>query len=173
MNERMAITISDVASFFAIGVGIVVIVGTLLAIGGWLNGLKTDREKFNKFIDKVERKLEEIFESITDLRLKTNPATQKKSPISLTELGEKVSKEIEGESVSEELAKKLSGETTDLNAYEIQKFSLDFIHNRFKPDENYSNKLKDSAYNNGLTLRETKDVLALELRDALLKSVDG
>ncbi len=120
MNERMAITISDVASFFAIGVGIVVIVGTLLAIGGWLNGLKTDRERFNKFIDKVERKLEEIFESITDLRLKTNPATQKKSPISLTELGEKVSKEIEGESVSEELAKKLSGETTDLNAYEIQ-----------------------------------------------------
>ena len=84
------------------GVGVVVSVligvGALLFKGGnWYGQVNTERGHFKDFMEKVDKKLDQILERIRPLEATTG------SPLRLTDLGNKIAQEIEAEQWTEEL----------------------------------------------------------------------
>ena len=54
--------------------------------------------------------------------------------------------------------------------YEIQDFSFDYVFNRHEPEEEELARWKESAYQHGLDVSQVKNVLMVELRDALVEA---
>ena len=54
------------------------------------------------------------------------------------------------------------------SAYDIQEFCFDYVRNEFKPDAEQQAAIKECALENGIDTQSVLDVLAVELRDALL-----
>ncbi|MCY4101456.1 MAG: hypothetical protein OXF46_11150 [Rhodobacteraceae bacterium] len=173
MNWAVIITlVKELGLGTIIFTAIIFVVGTIyltIVVNNWFRDLREDRNNFKKFIDDVGGKLNSIYDAFVQYGFETNPAFGKSSPLTLTDLGKKISKEINGQDFAENEAKKIFEKVKSMSAYEVQEFCLHYIHNDYKPDDDYLSTLKDTAFYNGMSLRGTKDVLAVELRDALLK----
>lgn len=130
----------------------------------WTGQVDADRENFKEFIKEVRGKLDSIF------RLVSGGTVDAGSPTRLTDLGRKVSGEIgAGEWAKKQavlLAKQLQGK----QPYEIQDFSFDYVFNRHEPEEEELARWKESAYQHGLDVSQVKNVLMVELRDALVEA---
>lgn len=143
-----------------IGVGI-------FKIGGWYGSVNSDRKNFKEFIDKVDRKIEELLEKVSKLPSETLKRT---SPIHLTELGESISKELKASHWAKEVAPGLVVQVKGQKAYEIQKFSFDCLKRRRSVlTESMEITVEMCAYEHGLGKTEILDVLAIKLRDELLR----
>ena len=109
----------------------------------------------------IRNKLDDIF-----IRLPATPINQG-SPIRLTDLGERISNDINAEEWAEALASEMFEDTKGLDAFKIQEKSFEKAKN-FKPDESLPKKMQSSAFKEGLKLYGIRDVLGVELRDCLL-----
>ena len=94
------------------------------------------------------------------------------SPLSLTELGKTISEHIDAQRIAKELAGVLSEDLQDKSYYDIQEHCTDFITNEFKPSP-AQDKIRESAYEHGVKIEQVKDVIAIELRDAVIEIVAG
>ena len=104
--------------------------------------------------------------------LKRLPSTmvEGESPLRLTALGKTTSETLAASSWAQKTANQLAPRVKGKHPYEIQEFCRDFVREEeFNPSEDLLKKMKDCAYNNAITIDEIEDVLAIELRDALLK----
>ena len=92
------------------------------------------------------------------------------SPLRLTELGEAVSKALDGpvwmQTVADELAERIGA--GDMSPYDIQEFCLSYMREDFDPTHDQGELIKRCAYDNGLSHQQVLEVLAIELRDRLL-----
>ena len=101
---------------------VVLMVGTALfaifiwRVSSWKTAVDMDRKTFNDFIKEIRSKIDEIL-----LRLPLPATIQSKSPITLTELGEKVANEIKVDEWIDAYVDKLQEHIEDkTNPYEIQ-----------------------------------------------------
>ena len=145
--------------------------------GKWQGEVNSDRKIFKEFMkeikekwDNIDKKLWKIAEDIAVLKTQQQ-ITKTNSPISLTELGQKVSKEIDAKIFAKEEAKKIVDQLPSKSPYTIQEFAFEYVKN-LEPDDELLLKLENSAFINGITLPMAKEALAVELRDALLKEVN-
>ena len=93
------------------------------------------------------------------------------SPLKLTELGKSISKEVGGAAWAEEEACNLSRQVEGKPPYAIHDFSIDVVfEDQYDPPEEFVEAMKAAAYNHGVTIIDVKKTLAIELRDALLRS---
>ena len=138
-----------------------------IKIGAWYGSVNTDRKNFKEFMDKVDRKIEELLEKVSRLSSETVKRT---SPIHLTELGKSISKELKASHWAKEVAPDLVAQVKGKQAYEIQKFSFDCLKKeRSVLTESMDINVEIGAYEHGLGKTEILDVLAVELRDELLR----
>ena len=93
------------------------------------------------------------------------------SPLKLTELGKSISKEVGGAAWAKEEACNLSRQVEGKPPYAIHDFSIDVVfEDQYDPPEEFVEAMKAAAYNHGVTIIDVKKTLAIELRDALLRS---
>lgn len=142
------------------------VVFSVFRIGAWYNSVNTDREKFDKFIEKIENKLDQILDRITKLSHET---LETKSPPRLNDLGLEVSKELGASVWASKIASELISQVKGKKDYEIQKLSFDLARTSTVVDEEMEIKVEICAYERGLVKGDVLDVLAIELRDELLR----
>lgn len=138
-------------------------VGGLLWKGGtWYGSVNSDRETFKAFITEVRGKLDSIF------RVVSGGTVGAGSPTQLTDLGRTVSSEVAAKKWAREQADLLTDEARGKRPFEIQDFAFDYVFNRHKPTAEEISSWKESAYQHGLDVSQVKNVLMVELRNALL-----
>ena len=136
----------------------------------WTMGVDKDSRRFDKFIDKIEGKLDHISEQISDLfRRLPSPVAEGKSPLQLNKLGQSVSDTLGAKQWAGEIAKGLKERVINKPPYDVQEFSFNYVRGEFKPTEEQESALRQCAYEHGIEKNIALDVLALELRDKLLE----
>ena len=122
-------------------------------------------------INGLTRRIDSILETLIGATLFGRPVktSSSESPLALTELGKKVSKRLDVPSLVAGHASKLRKQADGQVDYDIQALSLDFINNKFRPTKDVERKLKQCAFDDGISLFEVHIVLAIELRDQLMK----
>ncbi len=114
-------------------------------------------------INEIRDDIKKIFERLPE------PVLSKSSPLRLTDLGQSISDFLEAATWAEKTSKEIADEVQDKQPYGIQNYCFEFVNRtEILPDE-LNRKIQESAYNNGIKVDQVKEVLAIELRDALLR----
>lgn len=135
----------------------------LVTSGIWIGRVNSDRKNFKDFMREVREKLDRIFE-----RLPSTPQIiSATSPLRLTDFGETLAKELDTSTWVEQLVPRVRENVKDLPAYAIQEYCFNYTSKHLRSDEERA-RLKEVAYNTGVTEDDLRQVLAIELRDRLL-----
>ena len=114
----------------------------------------------------------EIRKDIKDILGRLRPATVGTgSPTTLTDLGLSISQVLGASAWAERHAKILASQAAGVPAYRTEEIAFNYVGDKFKPDDamdDAKERIKQCAYENGINRRKVLDVLAIELRDALL-----
>lgn len=156
-------------SYWALGISITVAVTVIIAAltltfrgGEWYGKVNSDRDTFKEFMKEIREKIDQILAN-----LPKTPITPG-SPLRLNELGEKVSEQTAASEWAIEQSEDLYEQTAGFDAMQIQEHAFSHAKSFEYPEEILS-KMRASAFENGLKLDQIKDVLGIELRDALLR----
>ena len=162
MTSELAILVALLTAIFAL-------IAAAFKFGSWYGEVNSDRILFKEFMAEVRKDIDEIRNQINNIliRLPTLPTTGE-SPIRLTELGERISKDIDAKDWATEMARELIGQTEGMNPFEIQTISFDHAK-KFEPDDALLTKMQLSAFESGIDLDGVRSVLGVELRDCLLQ----
>lgn len=131
--------------------------------------------KVDATLDHIKSDISKIQEAVQKIFLKLEKVDDSGSPRVLTDLGKKVSREIDAVQWAERLCRsgQLRKEVEGKTDYQLQEFCFDFVHKRLNPDDNERTKLESCAYENGLEVSSVRRVLGIELRDKLMEIVKG
>ena len=146
------------------------------AFGQWMG----ERQAFEKWatkqfveiheaIDGIRKDIETLFE-----RLPPPPnLIRDESPLKLARVGKEVAEEIQSRAWAEATAKAVIDQLDASTPYEVQEFAYAYVEGEeFNLAEDLVKAMKASAYEHGIRhWRNLKDVLAIELRDALLEAL--
>ena len=158
------------AVWISAGILLIAVARIAFGIGGWATGVDKDSKRFDKFIDKIEGKLDHISEQISDLfRRLPSPVAEGKSPLQLNKLGQSISDTLGAKQWAGEIAKGLKERVINKPPYDVQEFSFNYVRGEFKPTDEQESELGQCAYEHGIEKNIALDVLALELRDKLLE----
>ena len=156
------------ASATIIGVGIAVAVAVFKS-GRWVGQVETGLNSLTKTIDRLDASLRELGADVkTLLRWQDSPTVGGKSPLSLTEIGKKVSDALNMPDMAERLAPSLKSRVEGMLPYDIQEFCFVYIRDEYQPGAEDEKRIKDCAYDNGLDRDDVMDALAIILRDKLI-----
>ena len=149
----------------SVGLGVA---ASLIGIGVWVGRVNSDRTNFKTFMKDVGEKLEAIQTDIKQIFkiLPPSETIRSDSPIQLTELGEKVSKEIGAMQFANETVPVLENEAKGLEPFEIESLSQDYVFGRLP--ENWRRNVGRASYKFGINTKAVSDVLWVVLRDELL-----
>ncbi|MCC6405374.1 MAG: hypothetical protein IT405_03230 [Candidatus Yanofskybacteria bacterium] len=150
----------------------------LAAIVGGLSAVFTIGQYKSK-VDRAEKDIEGVQKEVKEIRDKTikcetmldnqGPLTKKKSPISLTERGEKVLTESGGRKFVDDnitdLLSKVDGENVK-TSYDVQEASKKVIATLEADDR--MTAIKDYLFKEGLEFSDVTEVLGIYLRDKII-----
>lgn len=139
-------------------------------------------DKFEKKFDRIEGKFADIKDDLSVIKAfielqkdKVNPMAQRQSPIRLTEIGNKIDKEINASGlvdkywgiISDEVNKKLQD---NCNPYDIQvaSFEVGDTYQKIISSEELD-RIKINAYNHGYDLMMYELLFGILIRDKILK----
>ena len=150
---------------------LVIIGRVVFQIGQWKGNVDTNRRDFKSFMDEIRTELSRIHSRIDDIFGKLGgPATlNTASPITLTDLGRSISETLGASAWAANRAETLIERVIEAPAYDIQVFTFEYVEGEFTPDAAMEATIKQCAYENGLRRKQVLDVLAIELRDQLLR----
>lgn len=139
-----------------------------LRLGAWTEKF----QNLEKTTNTLEKSIEDIRSTVHQilLTLARRETVQSGSPLTLTDTGRDISTELGAQAWAEEIAQGQKGKFVAPTPYEIQEFCFNYVtsHNFNAPVELMS-KMQNSAYRHGVSLQGVYNVLAIELRDKLLK----
>ena len=160
-------------------IGTVIVVATLVfKVGSWkgkvdttLDGHDEELSGFRDEFKEVRAEIQKLTNAFIRAHLIPPPGStvSEGSPLQLTALGKKISKKINAPSLAAVHVAKLQEQAEGKRDYDIQFLGFDFIHNKYQPAPEVDEELKQCAFDNGLALRYVLDVLAIQLRDQLMK----
>ncbi len=138
--------------------------------GEWRGQVDADRTNFKEFMTEIRKELRDIRRAINDilLRLPPAPTVGSTSPLSLTELGSTISKELDAAAWARDTATSVQPEVESKDAYGIQEFCFTYADKKdvFTPE--LLRAMRESAYQHGIDEHQVRRVFAIELRDKLL-----
>ncbi len=144
--------------YVSIAVLLLAVGGIILKFGKWTGEVNSDRDRFNKFIkevrdvvnsdrDRFNKFIKEVRDDIKTILSRIPPSVVVgSSPLRLTELGGKISKEIHAKEWAKEIANDLIESVKNKQPYEIQETCIQYIDDDFDPDDDLNIKLNASAY---------------------------
>lgn len=147
------------------GVGaLLAIIALFFRIGVWKGGVDSDRETFKGFMNEIRNDIKQILKRLPPDTVRGD------SPLQLTDLGKKVAKEIQASDWVKKVALTITSEDAGKHPYEVQEFCLEYVKREKVLSEDMQEKVKTSAFENGIQKEQVLRVLAVELRDQLLMS---
>ncbi len=148
--------------------------GALVAFGRWIGAINTDRASFKKFMEGIRNDIRELRQDIKDLlRWQDSTTIVRKSPLRLSEIGRKVSEDLNLPAMAKVIAMSVKPEVKGKLPYDIQEFCFDYIRKKYKLSATDETRIKEWAYKNGIDHDDVLDALAIVLRDELLKTEGG
>lgn len=134
-------------------------VGAVFRIGKWVGSIDSLKETVETSIMETKKILERL-----------PPSTiAEGSPLTLTELGRLVSKELKAGEWAQETANELILRVQKKEPYEVQQFCFDYVkESRFISSDEFVREMRKIAYNHAVSIEKVEDVLAIELQDALM-----
>ncbi len=159
---------------YMIAVGLLVgagaIVWFLIEHSRWRGSVDTDRTHFKRFIEKIGSKIEQMQRQIEQIlnHVAANNLMAPGSPLTLTDLGKKISAQLGAKEWTERHAARL--DTAGMNAYKVQELCFAYVKDEdrrpFSDDEQET--IQGVASENGQETEQVVGVFAIELRDKLL-----
>ena len=151
-------------------IGVLITAATVIFYAGKLTErVDSMKEGLGELKDAVDSAVSELRGDIKGILQQLGKSTTtSNSPITLTELGQSISREIGASGWAESEAKKLLSDIQEKEPYEIQILSFEHAKKAVLSPE-LQRRILQSAYDNGITEENVKDVLGVELRDALLR----
>jgi len=147
-------------------VAIIAIFGVIFAAGKWVGYVNADRESFKDFIKEVRADIKQILKKLPSVTLAGS------SPLRLTDIGKEISRKLKASTWAKEASVSLMSKVRGKHPYEIQEFCIDYMINDFVPTESMDIEIQTCAYDNGIGKDEVLKVLAVELRDELLRRLE-
>ena len=135
----------------------------------WKGGVETFKGSVEDTLKEIKESVAKIEDRIVEIFEKIGPSTTGPgSPIGLTDLGRKVSLELDTSSWAEQKGRQLLPQLRDKTPYEIQDFCFHYVRGpEFNPSPDLMEKAQNSAFEHGITIDQVFRVFAIELRDAL------
>ncbi len=133
----------------------------------WKGRVDTLLERIGGDLERIGKELAEL-RQIVFTRFGI-PLVFSKNPLQLTEHGKTVSEEITARAWVERVAGALNEEVEGKDAYEIQDFCFKYVENTDQYNDEERQAIRDTAYKRGIKAEDVLQVLAIELRDKLLK----
>ena len=161
---------------------VTVAVGVFVSHRSWRasthKNIKDDGEwkgRVDTLLKKIGEDLERIGKELADLRGIVfsrfgSPMVISKSPLRLSELGKTVSEKITAQAWVEKVEDALNEEVKGKDAYEIQDFCFKYVKNTDQYNDKEREAIRHTAYKLGVKAEDVLEVLAIELRDKLLKN---
>ena len=173
---------------------VIALITIVFKFGSWCGSVNSDRSVFREFTQEVKKDLENIKSNIARLTssvaglkssvaglessvagLKSSvavlvsqkPVEKTQSPTRLNDLGKSISKEIQGKEWAKDVAKQNVEQQRGKQPYDVQKFAFEHAYH-FNYSQEITERMKQSAWENGVPIEIISRVLSLELRDALL-----
>ena len=137
--------------------------GLIFGAGKWVGAVNSDRASFSAFTKEIRDDIKKILDRLPSQTVSSS------SPLQLTELGRTISVRISALSIAEELAAVVREQVRGRQAYEIQEICFDYVLKQYEPREDQEAVIKECAYENGIDLEQVMKVIAVELRDFLLR----
>ena len=154
-----------VATLIAIGVAI-------FKVGRWVGVVDTSLKSFKDAVREIKEATKKIQADINGLLYELMSQTLSPgSPLEPNELGKKVSETMGFHSIAKDLAAGLIEKAEDKNQYDIQELCFNFVRDDYDPSDEVANNIKECAYENGISRSDVTDVLAVELRDEILRLI--
>ena len=130
-----------------------------------------------KWRGRVDTLLEQIGKDLTELRQIVFarfgvPVVVPKSPLKLTEFGKTISGEVDAPGWVERVAPDVEDRIAEKDPYEIQEFCFGYAAESERYREEERRAIRRTAFRRGLEVSEIERVLAIELRDRILKMTD-
>ena len=140
-------------------VGISVFIG-LMAVVWWASSINTRVGVLESVTQELRTDVKILFSRIAE------PATAGASPLRLTELGEKISHDIDAKVwASTEAPRHIH----KVKEFEIHNFCFDYVKQEFKCDRELALNILRTAYKLSTDSDQVMSVLAVELRDCLFE----
>ena len=149
---------------------LILVITGIFKFGAWYGSVNTDRDAFKKFMESIDAKLADINLKLTDIwKAMADPVAKGASPVTLTELGQKLSGKLGAAEWAQQHTAEAHAETVGKPPFDIQEFCEGYVQmDRLTPV--MQEQVKQIAYESGLSPGQVIRVLVIELRDALLKS---
>jgi len=141
---------------------VLALAAALIGVGIWLGSMQTNISTLKGAIDEIRTDIKKIFERLPASTVAGD------SPLQLTDLGKKVSEEIQASDWAKKVAPAVLVRVANKHPYEVQEFCLEYVNGEDVLSEEMQQKVKTSAYGNGIAKEQVLRVLAVELRDQLL-----
>lgn len=133
---------------------------------GYLVEIRKDIRENRETTRKIGEDVEVIKATLARL---PSAAVSDSSPLHLTDIGESISDTLQAREWAERTAAGLGERVKGKRPYEVQDISFEYVKNEFKPTDEQEVEIRTCAYEKGVKRDIVLDVLAVELRDALLK----
>ena len=159
--------------------------GTLLfKLGSWYTAVNSDRDSFKAFMKTVQDKFDRIDDQFAAVHAKFDqvhasiekilhrlpaPTIAHSSPLSLTDLGQEVSQELDARGWAERAAPGMAADAKGMDPYTIQQTCFDRLGGDFDFGPDLEAKIRSCAYERGIDREQVVRVFAIELRDKLLE----
>ena len=180
--EWMLDNLGTVAAVLA---AVFVMIGSIFGAGRWVERINTEHttlqgnidrnlQAFRDFAREIRDDVRDIQKDIKGILLHLRPETTASgSPIRLTDLGRSISETLGAPAWAASHAETLVERVIEAPPYDIQELAFQHVEMEF-PDDGAEDKamealIKQCAYENGLKRKQVLDVLAIELRDCLLR----
>ncbi len=152
-------------------VGLLITAGTLIFKSGkWVQKLESDGNACQTLIETVQKDIAQIHADIKNIFSRLPPETVAgTSPLHLTDLGMEMSKEISAKEWMAEVSKDLVDKVTEMAPFEVQELSFRHIKDTMREMLEQDTRVLECSYNHGAPKEKVLDVLAVELRDHLLR----
>ena len=167
-------TVATTPAWWTLGTWISAIILTVSALATifiWVGRMIEFKGDTKPILDDIRDKVNHILGKID------SPVVRSQSPLSLTELGQSVSGDLGAKLWASEKSKQVQNLIQGSRPYRIQRFCFDAVRRENKEalglphdfiDDDMNTKIEDCAFNRGLSLQNIQEVLAIELRDAIL-----
>ena len=136
----------------------------------WRGQVDSDRDTFKTFMNEFGKKIDEIQKNVHELIGATRSVSKPGSPLTLTELGKKVSNCLKSKDIIQNMEPIPSDQIHGKQPYEIHDICFDYVHDKLQPSPEMEVAIRSCAYENGVKYRDVLEVMAIELRDRLLQN---
>ena len=147
--------------------GLIAFTTALVRTGQWIGAVNSDRKTFKIFMEKIEAKLDKIFE-----RLLPPQTVKSASPVTLTEFGKAISQNLRAARWAADQAPQLMDEAQGKKEFEIFELCVEYVELQIESHEQLATSMRSGAYRHGIDFEQIRKVYEVELRDALLRLME-